>query len=204
MRAGLAAAASTGLPAAATQVPLGPAGDDMAAYPFSLRAGTWADLHEKTNPVCVSAILPASPSRVFATLAAPEPWPQWLSMVQHVHYRSDARGVGCERDVTVGTGDVIREHFIAWEPGARLTFYVTSSTSSLPSLFMEDYVLLPVQGGHTRLRWTVQMALHSPASLLLPVAKAYFATQAREGLSRLSALLEKALHEKNVAPLSET
>ncbi len=168
------------------------AGDADGTLSYALRPGTWADLREGAAPVALSAVLPATPQRVFATLVDPEPWPRWLSMVQAVVYRSEARGVGCERDVTVGTGDVIREHFIAWEPGARLTFYVTHSTSPLPSLFMEDYLLLPVAGGATRLRWTVQMALHAPASLLTPVAKAYFASQAKAGLSSLAALLSWA------------
>ena len=120
---------------------------------------------------------------------APEPWPRWLSMVKAVRYRGEARGVGCERDVTVATDDIIREHFIAWQPGARLSFYVSSTTSPLPSLFMEDYVLLPVAGGATRLRWTVQLALRPPASALTSVAKAYFRHQALGGLTRLAELL---------------
>ena len=152
-----------------------------------LEAGTWRDLQHDRDPLLITAVLPASPARVFATLAAPEPWPRWLSLVENVAYRTDARGVGCERDVTVSGGGIIREHFIAWEPGHRLTFFVRETTSSLLAMFMEDYVLLPVDGGHTRLRWTVAARLTAP--MLNPAFRGVFRAEANTGLARLSTLL---------------
>lgn len=162
---------------------------DLTPLPHALRPGTWGDLQHDRQPLVMSAVLRASPARVFATLAAPEPWPQWLSLVEQVRYRSGARGVGCERDVTTAGGVIIREHFIAWEPGQRLTFFVSSSTSSALAMFMEDYALFPVAGGHTRLRWTVAFELQplfSPASSLFG---AVFRQEADVGLGRLDALL---------------
>jgi uncharacterized protein YndB with AHSA1/START domain len=181
----------TVLPApAAIAADLAPGPADPARLPHDLRPGTWGDLQHHRQPLVMSAVLRASPARVFATLAAPEPWPRWLSLVEQVRYRSNARGVGCERDVTTAGGVVIREHFIAWEPGQRLTFFVSSSTSSALAMFMEDYALFPVAGGHTRLRWTVAFELQplfSPASSLFG---AVFRQEADVGLGRLDAVLQ--------------
>jgi uncharacterized protein YndB with AHSA1/START domain len=162
---------------------------DPAPLTHALRPGTWGDLQHHREPLMMSAVLRASPARVFATLAAPEPWPRWLSLVQQVRYRSDARGVGCERDVTTAGGVVIREHFIAWEPGQRLAFFVSSSTSSALAMFMEDYALFPIAGGHTRLRWTVAFELQPPFSTASSVFGAVFRQEAEVGLRRLDALL---------------
>jgi hypothetical protein len=152
-----------------------------------LEPGTWRDLQHDRDPLVMTAVLPASPRQVFEALVAPEPWPQWLSLVERVQYRDGARGVGCERDVTVRGGGVIREHFIAWQPGERLTFFVREATSSLLAMFMEDYVVLPIEGGATRLRWTVAARL-SPAALA-PVFRRVFCQEAERGLVTLAALL---------------
>lgn len=99
-------------------------------------------------------VLPASPRVVFDTLADPEPWPRWLSAVKKVEYRKPY-GVGTVRDVTTGGIGVIREHFFCWDEGERFSFSVSSSTSPLLETFYEDYLLKPVEGGQTRLVWTV-------------------------------------------------
>jgi|GEM_PF-1000530 len=175
---------------AAIAANLAPGPADLAQLPHALRPGTWGDLQHHRQPLIMSAVLRASPARVFATLAAPEPWPRWLSLVQQVRYRSDARGVGCERDVTTAGGVIIREHFIAWEPGARLTFFVSSSTSSALALFMEDYALFPVAGGQTRLRWTVALELQPLFSPGASLFGAVFRHEAEVGLRRLDAVLQ--------------
>lgn len=100
------------------------------------------------------AVLPARPRVVFDVLADPAPWPRWLSSVQKVEYRKPF-GVGTVRDVTTNGLGVIREHFFCWDEGERFAFSVSSSTSPLLTTFYEDYVLKPVDGGNTRLIWTV-------------------------------------------------
>src|SRR4051812_38261890 len=56
------------------------------------------------------AVLPASPQKVFATLADPAAWPRWLSLVDKVAYRKPY-GTGTVRDVATGGLGVLREHF---------------------------------------------------------------------------------------------
>ena len=164
--------------------------DDDERYPFALPAGTLADLQHQHDPIVMERVFPVTPSTFFRVLAAPEPWPRWLSLVEGVHYRDARREVGCERDVTVLGGGVIREHFIRWTPAEQFSFYVSSTTSDLLAFFMEDYVLRPVAGGRTRLRWTVQLRLKPPFSAATSMAKAAFRNQGLAGLARLATLLE--------------
>ncbi len=162
------------------------AADD--ALPHALLPCTPSFLRTAPHVIRATAVLPASPQRVFDTLAAPAPWPLWLTLVEHVEYRTPF-GPGAIRDVTTGAG-VIREHFLAWEPGERFMFHVLSSTSSMLSRFMEDYVLRPVQGGRTRLQWTVALEMNGLAALAGPAAAAVFEVAMPAGLARLAALLD--------------
>lgn len=161
------------------------------SLPFGCAPGTLADLHHGHPLAVMEAVLPATPAQVFAALAAPEPWPAWLWMVQQVRYLDDRRGPGCERDVTVAGGGIIREHFLRWTPGERFTFWVTSTTSPLLALFMEDYLLRPVDGGQTRLRWTVRLSLRAPWAGLTPLATQLFQAEGARALPRLAAWLSR-------------
>ncbi|HEY1101196.1 MAG TPA: SRPBCC family protein [Myxococcota bacterium] len=155
---------------------------------FALRGGSLVDLQHDRDAVRIERVLPAPPLRVFTMLGAAEPWPKWLHLVKQVAYLDDKRGVGCERDVKLYDDSVIREHFIAWSP-ERVAFYVTRSSSPALSFFMEDFVLLPIAGGRTRLRWTVAYELAGAHTLLTPAYGPVFQQQAEAGLDRLTAML---------------
>ena len=140
----------------------------------------------RTAPFVIvhEAVLPASPAVVFDTLADPTPWPRWLSSVAKVEYRTPF-GPGAVRDVTTRGIGVIREHFIAWDRGERFAFSVSSSTSPLLTSFYEDYLLKPVDGGQTRLIWTVACDQRPWAFFAGPALMTVFKTTTPDALSKL-------------------
>lgn len=156
--------------------------------PWDLRHGTLSDFQHTKELVRVTVVLPATPQRVFAMLGAAAPWPQWLQLVNKIVYLDDTRGVGCERDVVLFDGSVIREHFIAWSP-ERVAFYVTKSSSPAMKFFMEEFVMLPIEGGRTRLRWSMTYELRGAYNALAPAFGPVFQAEAEAGLVRLVALL---------------
>ena len=156
---------------------------------WELRPGSLNDLQHGNDVVTMTAVLPATPLRVFTMLGAAKPWPQWLHLVRQVNYLDDTRGVGCERDVVLFDDSVIREHFIAWSP-QRVAFYVTKSSSPAMQFFMEDFVMLPVEGGSTRLHWTMTYELRGAYNALAPAFGPVFKAEAEAGLVRLAALLQ--------------
>jgi len=97
----------------------------------------------------------ASPEDVFKVLADVDAWPrfledarkaQWLSPVPH--------GVGSARTLIL-KGLTAQEHFIAWEPGKRFTFYIAEMTAPLARALCEDYRLEPAGRGKTRFTYIV-------------------------------------------------
>jgi uncharacterized protein YndB with AHSA1/START domain len=107
--------------------------------------------------------LPASPDKVFEKLAALAAWSDWYRGMKKVRIDGPARGVGALRTVWVGTTRV-QEHFIAWEPGERLTFALTHSNTPGIHSMVEDWVLTP-DGPGTTLSVTVGI---EAAKLLRP------------------------------------
>jgi hypothetical protein len=128
----------------------------------------------------VSAVLPASAERVFATLADPEPWPQWFSFIRRVRYLDITRGVSAERDVTTRIG-VIRECFLAWQPD-RFSFFVRQTDASGLAAFAEDY-RIEALGERSRLTWHVYADLQPPlrpiASVVPPIGRLMFSRSLR-------------------------
>jgi hypothetical protein len=84
--------------------------------------------------------LPAPPALVFARLADLASWSEWCGGMKRVRIDGAATGVGALRTVWVGATRV-QERFLVWEPGARLTFALTSS--NIPGLhsMMEDWAM---------------------------------------------------------------
>ena len=140
----------------------------------------------KTAPHAMvsEVVLPAKPRVVFDVLADPDPWPRWLSSVVKVEYRKPY-GVGTVRDVTTNGIGVIREHFFCWDEGERFSFSVSSSTSPLLTSFYEDYLLRPVEGGNTRLIWTVACRAKPWAFFAGPALMSVFKSSTPGALEKL-------------------
>lgn len=111
------------------------------------------------------AVLDAPPERVFEVLATGENQRTWFKDFVGIRWTTPApHGVGSDRDVELKVVTVA-EHFLAWEPGKRLTFTIKSMTLPLVEAMVEDMVLEPISGDRTRFIWR---AHYRPRSFMRP------------------------------------
>lgn len=115
------------------------------------------------------ALLPATPDRVFEVLADEAPWPEWLPNLQRSRWlTSEPHGVGSLRRVDLAGGFRGLEHVVGWEPGVRMTFFLSRANIPLLSHLSEDIQLTP-EGRHTRVTWQVH---YQPRRALRPLRAA--------------------------------
>jgi len=97
----------------------------------------------------------APPENVLKVLADAASWPRFLKAVIKAEWTSsEPHGVGSTRTLIL-KGMTAQEHFIAWEPGKRFTFYVPEMTAPIARAICEDYRLEPVGRGKTKFSYTV-------------------------------------------------
>lgn len=112
------------------------------------------------------AIYSAPPERVFDVFAKGEGQREWF--VDFVENRWDSpepHGVGTTRVVELKAISV-RERFLIWERGKRMTFSIYKSTLPLVSEMLEDLQFEPAKGGGTRFLWR---ACYRPSFITRPV-----------------------------------
>jgi hypothetical protein len=103
--------------------------DDAAAAPFRVTVATQLD---------------AEPHAVFAELGDPS---LWFPMMRRSVWRTGATsGVGAEREVDIVGFGKFRERMLVWEPGVRLAFTMTATTSPLILGMCEDWRMTRVDG----------------------------------------------------------
>jgi Polyketide cyclase / dehydrase and lipid transport len=99
-----------------------------------------------------STMLRATPDAVFAELGDPS---LWFAMVHHSVWKTGATsGVGAQREVSVHGFGSFRERMLAWDPGKRVAFTMTATTSPLVAQMAEDVVIEPLEDG-VRFHWHV-------------------------------------------------
>lgn len=128
----------------------------------------------------------APPERVFDVLADDAAMKKWFADVKDIRWTSKAPfGVGSTREVELKTLTV-KERFVAWERGVRMTFSIDAITIPLVKALMEDIQLEPLGEKGTRIVWTV----HYEPTLLMraahPVAKMIFSKMWRAALGGLA------------------
>lgn len=101
------------------------------------------------------AIIDASPERVFETFATAENQTTWFQDFVACRWTSSApHGVGSEREIELKLLTV-KERFLVWEPGKRLTFAIFGSTLPMVDAMVEDMLFEPHGEGKTRMTWRV-------------------------------------------------
>jgi hypothetical protein len=110
--------------------------------------------------------LAARTDEVFERLADLASWSEWCRGMRKVRIDGGSSGVGALRTVWVGATRA-QERFVVWDPGHRLTFTLT--TSSTPGLhsMVEDWALAPDPGDPKRSILTVTVGIEA-ARLLRP------------------------------------
>lgn len=112
------------------------------------------------------AIVEATPARVFDIFAKGEAQESWFQDFKAVRWTSrEPHTVGTTREVELKLLTV-KERFVAWEPGARMTFSVDAITLPLVKRLMEDLQFEAVGEKGTRFVWTVH---YEPTLVMRPV-----------------------------------
>ena len=137
------------------------------------------------NRLTFDALIEAPPRRVFDIFAKGEGQEIWFQDFKAVKWTSpEPHQVGTTREVKLKLLSV-KERFVAWDPGVRLTFSIDAITLPIVKKMMEDLQFEAVGEKGTRFVWTV----HYKPSLLMkpihPVAKLIFGKMFRASLDGL-------------------
>ncbi|MFI6643934.1 SRPBCC family protein [Streptomyces sp. NPDC050504] len=143
----------------------------------------------ETAPIRLSftALVGAAPGEVYGALAdETEAWPAWFSAV------TSARPTAAGREVRLKGGIRFDETVVAAEPGVRYAYRIDTTNAPGVSAMLEEWLLTPVVGGGTRVRWT--MAVDGPAGVraAMRLARPGVASSFRSAAKRLGARLAGA------------
>jgi len=116
----------------------------------------------------------ASAARVFQIIATGERQAEWFQDFVACRWTTaEPRGIGAEREIQLELLTV-KERFLAWEPGKRLTFHIYGMTMPFVKAMVEDMVIEATGEQSCRVTWTV----HYRPSLLMrlghPIGRAIF------------------------------
>lgn len=127
------------------------------------------------------ARLDVPPDRAFEIVALDEGAPEWFKDFVACRFTSEPPyGVGTTRDIELKILTV-KERFVVWEPGKRLTFCTYASTLPIVSEMLEDMRFEPTGDGGTRFSWDVH---YTPTKLMQPRLIHGLARKVFEGMFR--------------------
>lgn len=125
--------------------------------------------------------------RIFRIFEDGASWPRWFKGIRRVQWTSPRPfGVGTTRVVTLDLVTV-DEHFFRWEPGRRLSFYLTRHSLPLAHVLAEDYLLEDAGAGRTRFTYTVAIRPRALLRLGGPIARGNFDRMFRGACAGLAA-----------------
>lgn len=128
----------------------------------------------------------ASPQRVFDIFATADHQDEWMPDFKACRWTSgEPHGIGSTREIEMKMLTV-KERFLVWEPGKRLTFSIDAITVPIISQMLEDLRFESLSNGQaTKLIWHVH---YTPALVALPIHPA-----ARAVFSRMFSVAGKNL-----------
>ncbi|MFO0760079.1 MAG: SRPBCC family protein [Byssovorax sp.] len=120
-------------------------------------------------------VIDASPARVFEIFAYGEAQIQWFKDFVECRWTTEAPyGVGSTREIELKMLTV-KERFLVWDPGERLTFTIYATTMPLMTAMMEDIRFDEMDGGRqTRFRWRVHYRPSLVMKLVHPLGRKIF------------------------------
>jgi uncharacterized protein YndB with AHSA1/START domain len=132
------------------------------------------------------AIIHASPERIFEIFVTGEGQREWFQDFRDARWTSSApHGVGSTREIELALLTV-KERFLAWEPGKRLTFAITAITIPIVTAMVEDMQLSRLDEKRTRLTWRVHYRPAFAFRLVHPVARSIFGRMFSAGAAGLT------------------
>ena len=99
-------------------------------------------------------------------------------------------GVGSTREVEL-KALTVKERFLAWDPGKRISFCIYAITIPLISEMLEDMQLEPEGDGKTRLRWTAHYTPSLLMRLIHPVGRMIFSGLFQKSINGLRKYAER-------------
>ena len=104
-----------------------------------------------------------SAEQLFSTLEHADSWSQFFPVIRHVEWTSPKPfGKGTTRTVTLVGGVKLEEVFWTWEPGRRMGFAITASSTRALKGLVETYDITPLADRRCKLRWQMAMKLNGP------------------------------------------
>jgi len=157
---------------------------------FSTRRSELSYVDASPRRIANVVDIAAPPERLFHLFATGERQTEWFEDFVACRWTSpEPHGVGSEREIELALVSV-KERFLVWEPGARLTFSIDAITMPIVSQMVEDLRFVPTsEGKGTQLIWHVH---YTPSAMMIPVhefARLMFARMFRrsaEGVKRFA------------------
>src|SRR5262245_13834431 len=120
------------------------------------------------------AVIYAPPERIFEIWATGEGQEQWFKDFVACRWTSAApHGVGSTREIEL-KALTVKERFLAWDPGKRISFCIYACTLPLISEMLEDLQFEPEGDGKTRFKWTAHYTPSPIMRLIHPIARMIF------------------------------
>lgn len=138
--------------------------------------------------------------RVFAVLTEGNLEREWFPNFVSSTWLGEA-GPGVEREFCMTYMRII-EHFVEYEPGSRLRFYLTSATLPLLKRFAEEYELTALGPQRTRIRWRIGYEPHPFMAWAHPVLRPHFDKDFNTAVKRLTAYLARVADRTSAELLS--
>lgn len=133
----------------------------------------------------------ATAEQVFDSFERAEDWLVWAPAIRQVVWTSPKPfGVGTTRTVSM-TGLVAEEVFIAWDYPKRMAFCFSGMSQPIMQSFAEDYHVMPLANGKTRIEWTVIVQPKGVGRFTMALFGPFLGIFNQWMLNRLKVLLEQ-------------
>jgi hypothetical protein len=116
----------------------------------------------------------------------------WLPDFESLEWTSPGpHGVGSTRIMRLKT-IAVKERFLVWERGRRVTFAIEAQSVPLLTRMIEDFQLEPMGPRHTRVRYDIHYAPRLLARPIHPIARLFFGRMFREALRAIGDVAVRA------------
>jgi uncharacterized protein YndB with AHSA1/START domain len=145
---------------------------------------------ESPHHLTFEASIRASPERVFDVFATGEGQEGWFQDFVACRWTSgEPHTVGTTREIELKLLTV-KERFLAWNRGKRLTFHIYAISLPLVKAMVEDMQFSAAGDGKTKLVWRVHYKPSLVFSLAHPVARKVFGKMFAASLTGLARYVE--------------
>jgi hypothetical protein len=161
--------------------------------------------YARTSPFRLNyeAEVRATPERVFEVFTADDMKP-WFADLKSMRWTSNApHGEGSTRIVTMKM-IAVKERFLVWRPGERVTFGIEACTLPLAKRMMEDFRIHPVGKASARIDYTIHYTPGLIVRALHPLVRAIFGKMFRDIVKGIVRVAEQQKPKTNGASVARS